>query len=77
MTFESFRFPSTLSGLSPSSDALSMPGSCNQLNSSDVVLKHTTTLFALSDHYSLSREWRVLLLLIKYRPIIMVVLMVL
>ena len=23
-------------------------------------LKHTTTLFALSDHYILSREWRVI-----------------
>ena len=33
-------------------------------------LKHTTTLFAMSDHYILSREWE--LLLIKYRPIIMV-----
>ena len=24
-----------------------------------LVFKHTTTLFALSDHYVLSREWRV------------------
>ena len=24
------------------------------------VLKHTTTLFALSNHYILSREWRVI-----------------
>ena len=34
------------------------------------MLKHTSTLFALSDHYILSRKWRVLL--IKYRPIIVV-----
>ena len=27
---------------------------------SSQVLKHTTTLFALSDHYILSREWRVI-----------------
>ena len=25
-----------------------------------IFLKHTTTLFALSDHYILSREWRVI-----------------
>ena len=24
------------------------------------ILKHTTTLFSLSDHYILSREWRVI-----------------
>ena len=26
----------------------------------DLPLKHTTTLFALSDHYILSRKWRVI-----------------
>ena len=26
----------------------------------DLPLKHTTILFHLSDHYSLSREWRVI-----------------
>ena len=25
-----------------------------------IQLKHTTTLFSLSDHYMLSREWRVI-----------------
>ena len=25
-----------------------------------LILKHTTTLFSLSDHYILSREWRVI-----------------
>ena len=33
-------------------------------------LKHTTTLFSLSDHYILSREWRVIV--DQYTPIIMV-----
>ena len=29
------------------------------------VLKHTTTLFSLSDHYILSREWRVIVREVK------------
>ena len=33
-----------------------------------LLLKHTTTLFYLFDHYILSREWRVA----SYRPIIMI-----
>ena len=39
---------------------------CFKLN-----LKHTTKLFALSDHYTLSREWRVIVDQV-YIPIIMV-----
>ena len=35
-------------------------------------LIHSITLFSLFDHYFLCREWRVLFLLIKYRPVIMV-----
>ena len=34
------------------------------------ILKHTTTLFALSDHYILRREWRVIVNQV-HRPIIM------
>ena len=41
---------------------------CGFISAHKFFLKHTITLFALSDRYILRRE----LLLIKYRPIIMV-----
>ena len=40
------------------------PSSCilnrAPLKNHSTLLKHTTTLFSLSDHYILSREWRVI-----------------
>ena len=49
-------------GLKP--DSFHFISTCTQLNSghsqTELSLKHTTTLFPLSDHYILSRGWRVI-----------------